>query len=112
LVALGARRTEKINFRNRRAREAAGVSNGARFEPGAVAIDPLARRRDRLSASRRRRSEYRKKEKGAKKKWPAGAGGIGRAAHGKNKFSKSESERGRGRVTRLVSGVTIPARNG
>ena len=39
-------------------------------------------------------------------------GGIGRAAHGKNKFSKSESERGRGRVTRLVSGVTIPARNG
>src|SRR5215469_4048780 len=42
--------TDKNKFRNQRARESAGDSNGSRFEPGAVAIDPLARRRDLAGA--------------------------------------------------------------
>jgi hypothetical protein len=43
------------------------------FEPGAVAIDPLARRRDRPMAIGRRRSEFRKK----KSAMAAGAGRAG-----------------------------------
>ena len=38
-------------------------STGRSFKPGAVAIDPLARRRDRLTAIGRRRSDIAKKEK-------------------------------------------------
>ena len=48
-------------------------STGRSFEPGAVAIDPLARRRDRLTAIGRRHSDFAKK-KSAKKKsyWARG----------------------------------------
>jgi hypothetical protein len=52
--------------RGRRAnREAAAPPAQYRrsFEPGAVAIDPLAHRRDRLTATGRRRSDIAKKEK-------------------------------------------------
>jgi hypothetical protein len=70
------------------------------LKPGAVAIDPLARRRDRLTASGRRRGTIAKK-KSAKKKsyWARGAG----APADKINFRNQTARESAGEATALVS---------
>src|SRR5262249_61537457 len=89
LLIFTTRRSSDLSGKQRRHQRSKRHS----FEPGAVAIDPLARRRDRLTAIGRRRSDIAKKKSAKKKSYSAGGAG---APTDKNKFPNQKARESAG----------------